>query len=158
MDRKLTTLAGGGLMSSGSHGSQSTLKIGQDVIIGGLFVQVIFFGCFLLVAVLFQTRIHKAPTLESVSELIPWRKHLFALYAASVLILIRSVVRVVEFIQGNGGYILGHEWFLYAFDAVLMLGVMVTFNVVHPSEVKALLRGGRMSRGVLELHDVPASK
>ena len=64
------------------------------------------------------------------SDLIPWRKHLTALYAASVLILIRSMFRVAEFIQGNNGFILRHEWFLYLFDSVLMLGVMLIFNVV----------------------------
>ena len=142
-------------MSTGSHGnSSSTIQIGQDIIVGGLFVQMIFFGCFLLVAALFQIRIRKVPTPESVSDLIPWRKHLTALYAASVLILIRSVLRVAEFIQGNDGFILGHEWFLYIFDSVLMLGVMLIFNAVHPSEVKALLHGGRMSRGGLKLYDV----
>jgi hypothetical protein len=151
----LITHTGGGLLSTGSHGhSSSIIQIGQDIIVGGLFVQIIFFGCFLLVAVLFQTRIRKAPTPASVSDLIPWRKHLTALYAASVLILIRSVFRVAEFIQGNNGFILSHEWFLYLFDSVLMLGVMLIFNVVHPSEVKALLRGGRMSRGGLKLYDV----
>lgn len=132
--------------------------MGQDVIIGGLFVQIIFFVCFLLVAVLFQTRIRKAPanttTLSSSAADVPWRKHLLALYSASLLILIRSTFRVVEFIQGNDGYILGHEWFLYVFDAVLMLGVMGIFNVVHPSEIKALLRGGKVSRGGLKLYEV----
>jgi hypothetical protein len=142
-------------MSTGSHGnSSSIIQTGQDIIVGGLFVQIIFFGCFLLCGVLFQIRIRKAPTPESVSDLIPWRKHLTALYAASVLILIRSVFRVAEFIQGNNGFILRHEWFLYLFDSALMLGVMLIFNVVHPSEVKALLRGGRMSRGGLKLYDV----
>jgi hypothetical protein len=143
-------------MSTGSHGkAQSTVKIGQKVVVGGLLVQIIFFGCFVLVAVLFQIRIRKAPTPQSQSALIPWRKHLNALYGASILILIRSVFRVAEFIQGNDGYILSHEWFLYIFDSVLMLGVMVIFNVVHPSEVKALLRGGKLSRGGLKLYDVP---
>ena len=142
-------------MSTGSHGnSSSNIQIGQNTIVAGLFVQMISFGCFLLLAVLFQIRISKIPTPESMSDLIPWRKHLAALYAASVLILIRSVFRVAEFIQGNDGFILGHEWFLYIFDSVLMLGVMLIFNAVHPSEVKALLHGGRMSRGGLKLYDV----
>jgi len=37
---------------------------------------------------------------------------------------------------------------LYVFDAVLMLAVMVLFNFIHPSEVKALLTGGDMMRGL----------
>jgi hypothetical protein len=155
----LISHTGGGLLSSGSNGkSQSSVKLGQDIIVGGLFVQVIFFGCFVLVAVLFQTRIGKSPTPQSVSPQIPWRKHLTALYAASILILIRSTFRVVEFIQGYDGYILRHEWFLYAFDSVLMLSVMVIFNAIHPSEVKALLRGGKVSRGGLKLYDVSSTQ
>jgi RTA1 like protein len=146
-------------MSTGSHGkSQSTVKIGQKVVVGGLFVQILFFGCFVLVALLFQIRISKTPTPQSMSDRIPWRKHLAALYAASILILVRSAFRVVEFIQGNNGYIFSHEWFLYIFDGVLMLGVMVIFNIVHPSEVKALLRGGKLSRGGLKLHEVSMSE
>ena len=144
-------------MSTASHGkSKSGLKIGQDFVVGGLFVQIIFFGCFVLVAILFQTRIQKVPTQQSAR--VPWRKHLTALYAASILILIRSVFRVAEFIEGNGGYILSHEWFLYVFDSVLMLSVMVIFVFVHPSEVKALLRGGKVSRGWLKLYDIRPSK
>lgn len=143
-------------MSTGSHGkSQSTVKVGQKVVVGGLFVQILFFGCFVLVAVLFQIRTHKAPTPQSASDRIPWRKHLLALYVASILILIRSVFRAAEFIQGNDGYILGHEWFLYLFDGLLMLGVMTIFNVVHPSEVKALLHGGKVSHRGLKLYDIP---
>ena len=144
-------------MSGGSHKTNSnTTKVGQHLVVGGLFVQLIFFGGFLFVAVLFQIRIRKAPTPQSLSARIPWRKHLFALYAASVLILIRSTGRVIEFIEGNDGYILSHEWFLYLFDAVLMLAVMVVFNIIHPSEIKALLRGGKVSRGGLKLYNVEA--
>ena len=49
--------------------------------------------------------------------------------------MIRSVVRVVEYIQGNDGYILSHEIFLYIFDGTLMFVTIAIFNVVHPSEM-----------------------
>lgn len=62
--------------------------------------------------------------------------------------MIRSIFRVVEYIMGNAGYLLRHEYYLYIFDAVFMFGVMVVFNAVHPSEVQALLKGGRMARGL----------
>jgi NAD-specific glutamate dehydrogenase len=39
-----------------------------------------------------------------------------------------------------------------------MLSVMVIFNAIHPSEVKALLRGGKVSRGGLKLYDVSSTK
>ena len=40
---------------------------------------------------------------------------------------------------------MSHEAFLYIFDAVLMFGVVLLFNIVHPSEINAWLRGGRFS-------------
>lgn len=68
-----------------------------------------------------------------------------ALYVSSVLILVRSVVRVVEYIQGMDGYILSHEAFLYVFDGLLMFLVLLVFVLVHPSEVNYLLGTGVMT-------------
>lgn len=59
----------------------------------------------------------------------------------------------MEYAQGHTGHLLQHEWFLYVFDACLMFGVMVVFNVVHPSEVNALLKGGIASiKAGFEMH------
>jgi hypothetical protein len=65
----------------------------------------------------------------------PWQKHLLVLYFVSSLIMVRSVVRVIEYIQGNSGFILSHEAFLYIFDGFLMLTAIATFNIYHPSEL-----------------------
>ena len=43
--------------------------------------------------------------------------------------------------MGNDGFLLRNEVFLYVFDAVLMLGVMVLVNLVHPGEIAAMIRG-----------------
>lgn len=93
----------------------------------------------------FDVAMHKVPTSRAQSA-VPWRKHLITLYAASVLIMIRSIFRVVEYLQGFSGYLLSHEVYLYVFDSVLMLCVMVMFNVVHPSEVVALVGGGKAAK------------
>jgi hypothetical protein len=63
-----------------------------------------------------------------------------ALYTSSILILIRSVFRVVEYIQGEDGYLLSKEVYLYALDAALMVVVMVLFNVFHPSQITELYK------------------
>ena len=117
---------------------------GENVIIGGLFVQIAFFGFFLVSAAVFQMRIGSHPTAESVADYIPWRKHLFALHASSILILIRSIFRVVEYLQGSEGYLLSTEVFIYVFDGLLMFFVLVIFAVIHPSEVNCLLGRGRV--------------
>ena len=98
-----------------------------------------------MTGLIFHYRMLGAPTARALDPNISWKKHLNALYGASVLIMVRSIFRVVEYIQGYDGYLLQHEWYLYVFDAVLMLAVMVLFNVVHPSEVKAMLKGGKYS-------------
>lgn len=127
--------AGGGIMSSGSA---SSMKTGEKIIIGGLIVQILFFGLFFVTAILFQMR--GKEYLATLNGSIPWKKHLFALYATSILILVRSVFRVVEYIQGNAGYLLRHEVYLYVFDAVLMLAVMIILNVSHPGDIALLLK------------------
>lgn len=57
------------------------------------------------------------------------------LYLVSILIFVRSIVRVIEFIQGFDGHIFSHEVYLYIFDALIMCIAMVVMNVVHPYEI-----------------------
>jgi hypothetical protein len=135
----MTQAAGGGEAGSGTL---SGLKTGQDLIVAGLFMQILFFGLFITVAGTFHVRLVKGLRTQNDPEIeaLPWRKHLYALYAASALIMIRSVFRVIEYLNGNDGYLLRHEVFLYVFDAILMAGVMVLFNFVHPSEITELMK------------------
>ncbi|KAK5020284.1 hypothetical protein LTR16_001809 [Cryomyces antarcticus] len=135
--------SGGGLMSGKSADS---IKTGQNIVVGGLWVQIIFFGMFVATATFFHLRLRKVPTDRS--AVTPWRKHMFALYLTSGLILVRSAVRVVEYLQGFTGYLLEHEVFLYVFDAMLMLSVMLIMNWIHPSEVRACIRGGKSVTGL----------
>lgn len=68
--------------------------------------------------------------------------------------MIRSVFRVIEYVQGNAGYLLSHEVFLYIFDALLMLAVMLLFNWNHPSEVTEAYQKRRMKNDARELQNV----
>ncbi|CAI7595884.1 unnamed protein product [Penicillium glandicola] len=136
----LMQASGAGIMVSGSSNSKST---GQNVIIGGLVVQIVFFGFFLISALVFQLRITSEPTALAVANQYPWRKHMWALHTSSILVLIRSVVRVVEYAQGTSGYLMRHEVFIYVFDGLLMFTLMVIFVVIHPSEVNHLLGRGK---------------
>ena len=127
---------GGGLMSSGTI---SSMELGEKLVTVGLFVQILFFSGFVVTAVVFQRRIQSDPTSASLG--LPkggkggWMTLLRVVYIASTLILIRSVFRVIEYIQGNDGYLLRNEVWLYIFDAVLMFCAAAMFNVIHPSAV-----------------------
>jgi hypothetical protein len=51
----------------------------------------------------------------------------------SALILIRCVFRLIEFAQGNAGYLISHEVYMYLLDTTMMFLVMVVMNIFHPS-------------------------
>ncbi|KAF3402545.1 hypothetical protein DPV78_004251 [Talaromyces pinophilus] len=141
--------AGGGIQSSGNLES---MKNGEHLIVVGLVVQILFFAFFLVTATHFYWKIKKYPMPRSCSPDIPWRKHLNILYLTSFLIMVRSIFRLIEYIQGNNGYLLHHEMYLYIFDSLLMFMVMVIFNIIHPQEIGRVLRSAadhEMSR----LHD-----
>ncbi|KAL5342027.1 RTA1 like protein-domain-containing protein [Aspergillus crustosus] len=134
----LMQCGGGGLMSGDNPDSR---KVGETITIIGLVVQVVFFGFFLVTALICHFRINKSPTTRSLAETQHWRGSfmtrnwvtlLYALYVVSLLILVRSVFRLVEFIDGYGGFLMAHEVFLYVFDAVLMVIVMGVLNFWHP--------------------------
>lgn len=58
----------------------------------------------------------------------------------TILIIVRSVVRSIEYLQGDGGFIIAHEAFIYVFDASLMFVVMVIFLFVHPRRLVRNMR------------------
>lgn len=136
---------GGGIQSAGTL---EFYDIGEKIIIAGLFVQIAVFGFFVVVSLLFHDRIVRQPTAASASGAVPWRRYLFALYAASALILIRSIFRVIEYLQGNGGYLISHEVFLYVFDTILMaavMGIFLVWYVEHLESAKGNKRGEKSS-------------
>ncbi|GAM39616.1 RTA1 protein [Talaromyces pinophilus] len=134
----LMQASGAGLMVR----SSSNPSTGEHIILGGLFVQIIFFGFFMITTLIFQVRINKNPTPATTGLSKLWQRHLFALYVTSTLIMIRSVVRVVEYLEGYDGYLLSHEIFLYVLDALLMFVVMAFFHFYHPSEINCQIGRG----------------
>ena len=124
---------GGGIQSAGTL---EMYDLGEKIIIAGLFVQIAIFGFFVATSVLFHTRMIKSPTSESVHGRIAWRRHLYVLYATSALILIRSIFRVVEYLQGNNGYLISHEIFIYIMDALLMAIVMLIFAIWYIGDLQ----------------------
>lgn len=118
--------AGGGLMSQ--EGSTST---GSKIVVAGLFVQIVFFGLFFITEVRFSFGVNSvSPVLGRAGR--TWKVLNWGLLVSSLLILVRSVVRVVEFIQGFDGYIRGHEVFIYVFDAVPIFLVVLLFALSMP--------------------------
>ncbi|KAI5859984.1 RTA1 like protein [Durotheca rogersii] len=103
---------GGGMLAQAK--SRDDVRMGENVIIGGLGIQILFFGFFMVVTM---------------------AKLLVALYVTSFLIMVRSVYRVVEYVTGSEGELMSKEAYLYCLDALPILVVALTYNWFHPSRV-----------------------
>lgn len=115
--------------------SKEKKDLGEHMIIVGLFVQILFFGFFIIVSVVFHRRMLATPMHQVVSTQVPWAKYMRVLYLASVLIMARSVYRVAEYVQGSDGTLQGTEAYLYVLDASLMFLCSLIFNCYHPSRI-----------------------
>ena len=122
--------SGGGIQANGNQ------NLGQKIIIIGLFVQIFMFTLFLVTAIAFHRNILKKSTALLFSSIINWRLYLYILYITSTLILIRSIFRLIEYLQGNDGYLVSHEVFLYLFDTLLMFLVMLIFAIWYIGDLK----------------------
>ncbi|KAF5018829.1 hypothetical protein F66182_9193 [Fusarium sp. NRRL 66182] len=129
----LAQSAGGGMLATAKD--KDAVKRGENMIVGGLGIQIIFFGFFMIVTLIFHMRIDRNPTPRSLQVSTSWKKLLLVLYAASLSILIRSVFRVAEYIMGKDSELQSEEFWIYVFDALLMSVVVVLLNVFHPSRV-----------------------
>ncbi|KAL3482975.1 RTA1 like protein-domain-containing protein [Aspergillus germanicus] len=142
----LLQCGGGGYMAAGSV---SAMETGEQIVIAGLAVQLAFFGFFIVASAVFHYRVRANPQLARALASRPvsagpsgfssfwnsWEAMLWCLYGACILIFIRSVFRVVDFVQGNDGYIMKREYLLFVFDAVLMAVQAVLLLVVYPGKI-----------------------
>lgn len=127
-------LIGATLLSKSGNFSQ-----GKSVILIGLMAQIAFFVLFVVVAVVFHRRLARratpmADSLDARGGQRSWGRVMLVLYLASVLILIRSLFRFIEFAAPRDGPLMTHEVYLYIFDSVLMIGVLLVLAAFHPAE------------------------
>ncbi|KAK1454533.1 hypothetical protein CMEL01_16665 [Colletotrichum melonis] len=131
------------IMGAGMLASTSTMNTGKTVILLGLVVQLIFFGLFVISSAVFHSRVSKHMPLALMEEeantgwrrlFNGWRGVMSVLYIASVMIFVRSLFRLAEYVEGNDGALLGTEVFFYIFDALLMVSVVAITAVFHPAK------------------------
>jgi len=139
----------GGAMLGTAKGDADKQKMGEHLIVGGLFLQLVFFGFFIIVSVIFWRRYRNEPISGDKDAVeTKWRTILKVLIGASKLIFMRCTFRVVEYLGGHDGFLLSKEIFLYIFDATLMFLVSVIFNVWFPGKLVKVVKGeygmGRM--------------
>lgn len=124
---------GGGILTQAK--TLKDLNLGQNVIIAGLAIQILFFAFFITVTLVFHRRILARPTHNARALTTPWKKLLVVLYTSSSFIMIRSIFRVAEYVLGSTGELQSKEVYLYCLDALPMLCVALAYNWFHPSRV-----------------------
>ncbi|KAL0941404.1 rta1 domain-containing protein [Colletotrichum truncatum] len=144
----LVQASGAGLMVK--DGNQ---KMGQNLIVAGLVIQIVLFGIFWLTSIIFHIRLAKYPTEASINGGSPWKSGLWMLYIVSCFIMVRSIFRLIEYILGGDGYPLQNEWTLYVFDATLMFFVMVAYAWRFPSAFQ-IRKNGHPSTSDVEGFDM----
>lgn len=119
---------GGGLMAD-----ENETTTGSHIIVVGLFIQIAFFALFVINEVIFSYKVKFVCPPVTGCAVKTWKAFNLNLLICSILILLRSIVRVIEFIQGHNGYINSHEYFIYVFDAIPMLLTVSSFVISMPS-------------------------
>ncbi|RDW72350.1 RTA1 domain-containing protein [Aspergillus mulundensis] len=152
-------LIGAVMITSGNGDSQDdidTFNRGRDLALVGVVVQIVAFGLFTVAAIRFNFTskrfVNDTPALGRMAvdedggrqdefamgvqdkpRKSDWPHLLRAVNFATIMILIRSIYRLVEFTEGHDGYINNHEWPFYIFDAVPIFPCVALFVWWHPS-------------------------
>ncbi|KAJ1822504.1 hypothetical protein LPJ56_000735 [Coemansia sp. RSA 2599] len=111
---------------------QETATNGRWICIGGLGIQMVFLTSFVVLATLIM-RDPRYAVLEGDKDGAGKgsKMHvLWTVHATTALIYIRSIYRLVEFIDGYGGDIYSAEWAFYVFDSIMILLAFVIYIVV----------------------------
>lgn len=117
-------------------GSMLTVKgqetLGKNVLLGGLFFQLLSFGFFLVVSGMFYFRVERSgrPMVPNYAKY-HWTTEMKILYLAAGLIIFRCIFRVFEFEASADSPVRDNEIYAYCLDAVPMLGVQAVFNFFH---------------------------
>jgi len=120
---------------------QSMAMAGKAMVILGLVIQVLSFALFMVTSVIFHKRVVNDFTLTASTADIPWVRIMRLLYIIGILILARSVFRLLEYAQGTEGYAMTHEWTLYVFDGVPMAISAILMLAYFPSELQQAITG-----------------
>lgn len=107
----------------------------QDIILGGLLLQVAILCFFVVVALVFHVRLRRHHVLETVDPGLTLPRMLVSLYAASLLVIVRNIYRFFEYKLGQKGYLLEHEWPMYAFDTIHMALVMIFTSLWYMADL-----------------------
>ncbi|PKY02162.1 RTA1-domain-containing protein [Aspergillus campestris IBT 28561] len=142
----LTQLVGAGLQVTGDA---QIIDIGIKAVLAGLVFTLVVFVGFVLVAVKVHRRVAAHPTRVSVEfdgKGAGWRGYMWCLYVVCGCMIVRNLVRTVEFGAPKGADVRRREGYIYVFDGALMAVLMGVWIIWHPGRL--VKRARSVKRGV----------
>lgn len=128
-----TQLGGAGVQVTGD---EEVMKIGKKVVLAGLIFSLLVFSFFMLVAVMFHRKLQRMPTPLLVQNPdLPWQRYMWAIYISCFALMLRNLVRTIQFGAGRTTDVNTKEAYIYVFDAFLMFFTMLILVIYHPGRL-----------------------
>ncbi|OJZ84804.1 RTA1 domain protein, partial [Aspergillus piperis CBS 112811] len=128
----LTQIGGAGVQVTGD---EHLMKTGIKAVLAGLIFSLVIFLLFVWVAIVFHLRLSREPTWvvnENPWLMGGWKRYMWALYVACGALMLRNLVRTVQFGANETSPLNTQEVYIYVFDAALMFVSMAVLVVYHP--------------------------
>ncbi|KAL6922484.1 hypothetical protein FSST1_006510 [Fusarium sambucinum] len=100
-------------------------KAGKNIVLAGLGLQVAIFLVFVLCAGVFHYRMASKGLFKNANPELRLVPMMTTLYICSLLVMFRNIYRLIEYEQGEDGYLQSHEWPTYVLDVMFMAIIMV---------------------------------
>ncbi|CAI7616806.1 unnamed protein product [Penicillium viridicatum] len=128
-----TQLGGAGVQVTGD---EKVMNVGKKVVLAGLIFSLVVFAFFILIAAKFHRRLLQMPTafLHQNPDL-PWQRYMWAIYISCFALMVRNLVRTIQFGAGQKTEVNTKEVYIYVFDAFLMFFTMLVLTIYHPGRL-----------------------
>lgn len=123
------------IAGSAMRAEADTQQTGTTLVMAGLVTQVVIFFIYIALTASVHVRLNRSPTPLSEHPGLSWRRVLWSLYFVSGLFLVRNFIRIVEFKQGDDGWLLSNEAPIYIFDGGFMWIIVLMMALIHPGRL-----------------------
>jgi hypothetical protein len=143
-----TQLGGAGVQVTGDA---NIMDIGKKVVLAGLIFSLVVFAFFIWIVATLHRRLQQSPTnLLIMNPGLYWQRYMLALYVACFALMVRNLVRTIQFGASETSPINTKEVYIYVFDGFLMFFSMLVLIVYHPG---LLIKKARRWGKVADFHE-----
>jgi hypothetical protein len=92
-------MVGAAMLSTAT--TKAKLDLSNTIVLGGLSLQVVIFGFFMVVALVFHLRVRRRRGAKMMLRDWDWEKYMNMLYGVSLVITFRNIFRIIEYALGG---------------------------------------------------------